>query len=155
MQIIRIVENSKVSLARYLCIIVQSTNIMAYNLRLAVRWFRNWATVVYKQGHLVLGFLPDQGHTAVFAQVEAELRRRYGKHILPSSQTEWVFMNAGGWMGAIYILHSSLTEYVLFFGTAVNTSGHSGGWRFVYTVHQTLRGTRSTFWVSIIMKIRL
>ena len=29
-------------------------------------------------------------------------------------------------MGAFYLLHASLTEYVLFFGTAVDTSGHSG-----------------------------
>ena len=29
-------------------------------------------------------------------------------------------------MGSIYLLHASLTEYVLFFGTAVDTQGHSG-----------------------------
>ena len=29
-------------------------------------------------------------------------------------------------MGAMYLLHASLTEYVLLFGTGVDTSGHSG-----------------------------
>lgn len=29
-------------------------------------------------------------------------------------------------MGSFYLLHASLTEYVLIFGTAVETSGHSG-----------------------------
>ena len=30
-------------------------------------------------------------------------------------------------MGSVCILHASLTEYVLFFGSAVDTVGHSGG----------------------------
>jgi len=68
-----------------------------------------------------------KGHEATFDAVEAVLRERYPGHILPPSQTEWMFVNAGGWMGAMYLLHASLTEYVLFFGAAVDTSGHSGG----------------------------
>lgn len=39
---------------------------------------------------------------------------------------QWIFMNAGGWMGSMCLMHASLTEYILFFGTAVETSGHSG-----------------------------
>ena len=65
-------------------------------------------------------------HDVVFAAVEKELRRRYPSHILPPSQMEWIFVNCGGWMGAMKVLHASTTEYVLFFGTAIDTSGHSG-----------------------------
>lgn len=43
---------------------------------------------------------------------------------------QWIFMNAGGWMGSMCLLHASLTEYILFFGTAVETSGHSGKNKF-------------------------
>lgn len=67
-----------------------------------------------------------KGHNETFAAVEQLLRERYPDYILPSSQTEWIFVNAGGWMGSMYLLHASLTEYVLFFGTAIDTSGHSG-----------------------------
>ncbi|CAI8019928.1 Sigma non-opioid intracellular receptor 1 [Geodia barretti] len=74
----------------------------------------------------VLNETPGGGHDEVFGAVEAVLRDRYPAHILPPSQMEWIFINAGGWMGSFYLLHASLTEYVLFFGTAVDTSGHSG-----------------------------
>ncbi|KAK7501892.1 hypothetical protein BaRGS_00006978 [Batillaria attramentaria] len=61
-----------------------------------------------------------------YSKVLEEFRRKYPGHILPDQDIQWIFMNAGGWMGAMCLLHASLTEYVLFFGTAVDTTGHSG-----------------------------
>ncbi|XP_026128888.1 sigma non-opioid intracellular receptor 1-like [Carassius auratus] len=67
-----------------------------------------------------------QDHEQAFSKVVLELRKRYPGHILPDEDLQWVFVNAGGWMGSMCLLHASLTEYVLLFGTAVDTGGHSG-----------------------------
>ncbi|XP_074547266.1 sigma non-opioid intracellular receptor 1 isoform X1 [Halichoeres trimaculatus] len=67
-----------------------------------------------------------QDHEQAFSKVVVELRKRYSGHILPDEDLQWVFVNAGGWMGSMCLLHASLTEYLLLFGTAVDTGGHSG-----------------------------
>jgi len=72
---------------------------------------------------------PDPNDTAFMAQyIVSNLTATY-----PSSQValnpdhqEWVFSNAGGAMGAMYIIHASITEYLIVFGTPLGTEGHTG-----------------------------
>mmetsp|Transcript_34194 Transcript_34194/g.58478 ORF Transcript_34194/g.58478 Transcript_34194/m.58478 type:complete len:162 (-) Transcript_34194:30-515(-) len=60
----------------------------------------------------------------MFSKIANELARRYPGHV--ETDQEWVFNNAGGAMGAMWVLHSSITEYVIIFGTTIGTEGHTG-----------------------------
>ncbi|KOC16088.1 C-8 sterol isomerase [Aspergillus flavus AF70] len=57
--------------------------------------------------------------------IVAELQEKVGEKYLNTVE-EWVFNNARGAMGAMYIIHTSITEYLIIFDTAIGTEGHTG-----------------------------
>ncbi len=66
-------------------------------------------------------------HEELTAAVIGKLAKVYSDHI--ESRQNWLLSIAGGAMGIMTILHGSLSEYVLLFGTPIGTEGFSGRYR--------------------------
>jgi hypothetical protein len=60
----------------------------------------------------------------LLSDVRSEMLKSYPRHI--NRNPKWILNNAGGAMGAMCVLHVSLTEYVMIFGTPLGTEGHTG-----------------------------
>lgn len=65
--------------------------------------------------------------TDMTAQVTADLAAAYPGAI--TADEDWIFNMAAGAVGSLKLLHASLTEYVILFGTPIGTQGFSGRYR--------------------------
>ena len=65
--------------------------------------------------------------SADFEALIADLAEAYPGHI--ETRQDWLFSLAAGATGIMNVLHGSLSEYLLLFGTPVGTEGYSGRYR--------------------------
>ena len=68
-------------------------------------------------------------HPEIFQVITDELARSFPGRI--TTEPEWFFNNAGGAMGMLTILYASWKEYLIFFGTPIGATGHTGRYSFI------------------------
>jgi C-8 sterol isomerase len=66
-------------------------------------------------------------HEELVAGITNDLAKAYPGHI--ETRQDWILSICGGVMGIMNVLHGSLSEYLLIYGTPIGTEGFSGRYR--------------------------
>lgn len=93
------------------------------------RWYVFDPTTIHEIAQAAVAAAPEPDDINFMVDhIVANLTATYpsSKIALNTNSSEWVFNNAGGAMGAMYIIHASVTEYLIVFGTPLGTEGHTG-----------------------------
>lgn len=91
--------------------------------KLHARWSVNPLTGQQEE-ELIGSETQVQRFNATVQFIQNELHKAYPKHI--TKNNIWTTNLAGGFKTGMLVLHGSLTEYVMIWGTNIPTTGHSG-----------------------------
>ncbi|KAG9010531.1 C-8 sterol isomerase [Tulasnella sp. 427] len=89
------------------------------------RWYILDQPMLHELAQDAIAKYPDDTAN-IINHIVTNLTATYGSRHINPRQDEWVFNNAGGAMGAMYVIHASITEYLIIFGTPLGTEGHTG-----------------------------
>ncbi|KAF9061939.1 ERG2/sigma1 receptor-like protein [Rhodocollybia butyracea] len=90
------------------------------------RWYVLDPTSLHELAQAAIASSPNDT-AGMISHIVSNLTATYPSSIAWNTNAdEWVFNNAGGAMGAMYIIHASITEYLIIFGTPLGTEGHTG-----------------------------
>ena len=106
-----------------------SLSYIGLSTRLQDRWYVFDPQSLHELAQAAIAAAPAPDDTGFMASyILANLTATYPASVarLNADTQEWVFSNAGGAMGAMYIIHASITEYLIVFGTPLGTEGHTG-----------------------------
>ncbi|GAM26534.1 hypothetical protein SAMD00019534_097090 [Acytostelium subglobosum LB1] len=77
-----------------------------------------------------------------FETIIAELAKKYPGFI--NTKPQWILFNGGGAMGQMAVLHGSLSEYMILYGSPLYSQGHSG--RYLMDVYDfMIQGETKTY----------
>ena len=92
------------------------------------QWYVFDPTSLHQLAQSAIANSPPNDTTAMIEYIVTNITSTYppDQIALNTDSSEWVFNNHGGAMGAMYIIHASITEYLIIFGTPLGTEGHTG-----------------------------